>query len=99
MPAEYITVEIKGRLRTGVAAIGGETTGVTVAASSLTFELYFGENAELLEAAKRLNGQTVLVNGRLEGRRGIEIPLRQIVTVESLESASSEEEDDESPVP
>jgi hypothetical protein len=95
MPAEYITVEIKGRLRTGIVAIGGETTGVTVSASNLTFELYFGENGELLKTAERLNGQTVLVSGRLEGRRGVEIPLRRIVTVESLVSASADDGSDE----
>lgn len=87
MPAEHITVEIKGRLRTGVTAIGGETTGVTITASNLTFELYFGENAQLLKAAEALNNQTAIVTGRLEGRRGIERPLRQIVTVESLAAA------------
>jgi hypothetical protein len=92
---QYIDVEIKGLLRGGAIAIGGETTGTVILASNLSFELDFGDQAELREAARKLNGQTVLVTGRLEGRRGVEIPLRSVVNVKTLAAAPADETKDE----
>lgn len=94
-PPQYIDVEIKGLLRSGIVAIGGETTGTTITADNLSFELDFGDQAELRETARTLNGQTVIVTGRLEGRRGIEIPLRYVVNVKTLEAAPADETKDE----
>ncbi len=88
---ESITVEIKGKLNTGVFAIGGETTGTTITASGLTFELDFGEQSKLSRQAEGLDGQTVIVKGTLEGKPGVEIPLRYIVTVTSLKAAEKAE--------
>jgi hypothetical protein len=84
---ESIKVEIQGQLRTGVLAIGGETTGVTITASNLTFELEFADGSGLAAKAEDLNGRDVVVTGKLEGRKGVEIPLRYIVEVESLKAA------------
>jgi hypothetical protein len=81
---ESITVTIVGTLRTGVVAIGGETTGTTVTANGITWELDFGKNASLREAAEKLNGKLVTVTGVLERRAGVEIKERWIVVVTSL---------------
>lgn len=83
---DSIQVEIRGQLQTGVVAIGGETTGVTITASSLTFELEF-KDAKLAAKGEDLSGRSVIVTGTLEGRKGVEIPLRYIVQVESLKAA------------
>ena len=85
--AEYIKVEVKGKLRTGIFAIGGETTGTTISAQGLTWELDFGDNKALREQATKLNGQTAIVKGTLEVRPGVEIRERWIVTVGSLQGA------------
>ena len=84
---ESINVEIRGQLQTGILAIGGETTGVTITASNLTFELDFADAPDQAAKAEDLNGHSVVVTGTLEGRKGVEIPLRYIVDVKSLKPA------------
>lgn len=86
-PEQYIKVEVKGILRTGVAAIGGETTGTIITAKGITWELDFGKNKKLREQAEKLDGETVVVTGTLELRKGVEIPQRLIVTVTHLKPA------------
>src|SRR5437879_3570684 len=69
---ESITVKVAGKLRAGIVAVGGETTGFTVTASGITWELDFGKNAELRTAAEKLDGKKVVVEGTLERRAGVE---------------------------
>jgi hypothetical protein len=75
-----------GKLRTGVVAIGGETTGVTLTAKRMTWELELTSD-EQRELAEKLDGHKVRVRGTLRVRPGVEIKERRIVTVESLEEA------------
>jgi hypothetical protein len=84
---DYIRVEIRGRLQTGIAAIGGETTGTTISASGATWELDLGDERKLRALAEANNGKTVVVTGKLSVRRGVEVRQRTIVTVESLKPA------------
>jgi hypothetical protein len=84
---ESITVTITGVLRTGLFAIGGETTGTTVTAKKIAFELSFGKSADLRKAAQRLDGKQVVVQGSLERRAGVEVKERWIITVTRLEEA------------
>ena len=56
---ESITVTVVGTLRIGLVAIGGETTGTTITAKGITWELDFGKNAELKAAAEKLDGKLV----------------------------------------
>jgi hypothetical protein len=86
-PTEYIQVEIKGKLKTGLVAIGGETTGTVIVAKGATWELDFAGNAELQKLAGTLGGKTVIVKGSYEVRAGVEIKQRHIVTVTSLKEA------------
>jgi hypothetical protein len=74
--------EWTGRLQTGVVAIGGETTGVTLRTASATFELRLSE-VQLAEAG-RLDGETVRVRGRLSEVPGVEIAVRHIIDVDEL---------------
>jgi len=86
---EYIRVEIKGRLNSQIMAIGGETTGVVVEASGAMLELDLKDERQR-RAAELLHEQQVLVTGRLQVLRGVEIRQRWIVTVESLRSAKED---------
>jgi hypothetical protein len=83
----YIDVEILGRLRVGVVAIGGETTGTTITANGITWELDFEKNQKWPRVAGQLDGKEVLIKGRLERRAGVEIKERWIVTVSSFKFA------------
>src|SRR6188474_166727 len=81
---ESITVTVVGTLRTGIVAIGGETTGTTITAKGIRWELDFGKNPELRAAAEKLDGKPVTVSGTLERQTGVEIKERWVVTVASL---------------
>jgi hypothetical protein len=81
---ESITVTVVGTLRTGIVAIGGETTGTTITAKGIKWELDFGKNAELHTAAEKLNGKVVTVSGTLVRHAGVEIKERWIMTVTNL---------------
>jgi hypothetical protein len=78
-------VEITGKLRTGVAAVGGETTGVVLRTERGTFELDLGQSGELRGKAAGLDGKRVTVTGRLRIRPGVEVRERRVVAVETLE--------------
>ncbi len=82
----YIKVEAKGVLKTGIAAIGGETTGTILMTPSGVLELDFGKNADLRKAAEKLNDKTALVSGTLSIRRGVEIRQRVILAVSQLKA-------------
>ena len=85
---ESIEVVVRGTLRTGMMAIGGETTGTTVTASGATWELDLGGNPKWKAQAESLGGKRVVVTGTLAVRPGVERRQRWILTVKSLEPAS-----------
>jgi dienelactone hydrolase len=89
MVEDSITVTVVGTLHTGIVAIGGETTGTTITAKGVTWELDFGKHADLRQSAKRLDGKKVQVAGTLERRPGIEIGERWIVTVTDFRDAGA----------
>jgi hypothetical protein len=82
---EGINVVVRGELNSQVAAVGAETTGVTISASGATWELDFGDKQQMRRRAERLNGRAVRVTGELEVRKGVEIAQRTIVKVQSLQ--------------
>src|ERR1700733_2216119 len=69
-------VELTGKLRTGIVAIGGETTGTIIETKKGRFELDFAKQKELRQKAGKLNGKTVMVVGTLKIRRGVEVKQR-----------------------
>ena len=87
---DLIAVRVVGDLRTGVGAIGGESTGTTITAKGITWELNLGKRDRFRKAAKLLSGKKVFVEGSLERRRGVEIKERWIVTVSRLRSAKDD---------
>lgn len=84
---DYIQVEVRGKLNSQVFAIGAETTGVQISAQGVTWELDFGDNKKFRELAKELDGQKVLVTGKLSAKKGVEISRRMIVAVETFHAA------------
>ena len=79
----------EGRLKTGVMAIGGETTGIIlVTMANGTYELDLKKNAELGKLAETLNGRKVVVEGEYQPRPGIEVKERRIILVTSIKEAS-----------
>ena len=82
---QYVKVEVKGILKTGVVAIGGETTGITITAGKVTWELEIKDKT-LLALAQQLDGKTAVVKGELHVTSGVEIPVRSIVTVAELKA-------------
>lgn len=80
-------VELTGTLRTGIVAVGGETTGIIIETKDGKYELDFGKDKELRQKAEKLNGKAVTVAGTLEIRKGVEVKERKIVAVARLEEA------------
>lgn len=78
---------ITGKLATGIMAIGGESTGVTITtAQRQTYELDI-KDAALKRTAEGLDGKDVTVTGTLTIKAGVEIAQRRIITVTTLEAA------------
>jgi hypothetical protein len=86
---ESIEVKVRGTLHAGMMAIGGETTGYTISARGVTWELDFGSREELRRKAQGLDGKAVIVTGTLEVKPGVEIASRSIVKVDTLAPAGS----------
>ncbi len=84
---ESITVKVVGTLRTGIVAIGGETTGTTITAQGITWELDFGQVPQLQKELEGLNEKQVVVEGKLERRSGVEVQVRWIVNVSGIQLA------------
>jgi len=84
---ESIEVRVRGTLHAGMMAIGGETTGYTITARGVTWELDFGADEALHRKAEGLDGKRVIVTGTLEARPGVEIRTRTIVKVDAIEAA------------
>jgi hypothetical protein len=78
-----------GTLRTGIVAIGGETTGTVIQTKKGTFELDLGKNKELRDKAEKLKGKTVTVTGSLVIRKGVEVKVRKIIVVTRLQEAKT----------
>jgi hypothetical protein len=84
---EWIDVTVQGTLKARVFAIGAETTGVTITANGVTWELAL--HGQQLGTAGDLDGRKALVTGRLTRRDGVEIRNRFVVDVRSIKAASS----------
>lgn len=82
---DYIDVTMRGTLKAGVMAIGAETTGVTLTAGTVTWELDLDDRQR--EIASRLDGRRAIVSGELRNARGVEIRNRSIVKVRSIKKA------------
>jgi ketosteroid isomerase-like protein len=65
-------VDMKGTLRTGIVAIGGETTGTSIETKEGKYELDFGTDKDLRKKSEEWNGKIVVVTGELNMRRKLQ---------------------------
>ena len=79
-----IEVEMVGIVRTGVMAIGGESTGTTITALGFTWELDLGGNEEYAKFARQWHGKEIVVKGTVAVKQGVERGRRVIVVVKKL---------------
>lgn len=78
-----IRIECYGKLRSGVMAIGAETTGTTINVEGTTWELAL-KNDAAKTFAETHDKKPVSVSGSLRRVAGVEVPARWIVDVEKL---------------
>lgn len=77
-----------GMLRTGVVAIGGETTGIVLETADGKFEVQGATKAVQAELQK-LDKQKVVVHGTLARKPGVEVKERAIITATKVTKTSS----------
>jgi hypothetical protein len=82
----YLRVTVTGRIRVGVVQVGAETTGTTITANGVTWELNFSESKKA--TAKECAGKTCVITGSLHHQAGVEVKDRYVVTVESITNPS-----------
>jgi hypothetical protein len=78
--------EYTGALKTGVVAIGGETTGIVITVGDKTYDLDLHADKTLTQASTTLAGKQVTVTGYLTIKKGVEIKERQIIVVSTLKA-------------
>lgn len=81
-----VGVEMVGTLKTGITAIGGETTGTIITADNITFEIDTTFGFGLRQAVQQANNKRARVKGRLVKKAGVEIKERWIIRASSIES-------------
>lgn len=81
---DEVVVKVVGTLKSGLIAIGGETTGAAIQSKGALWELDLSSDTQLKRSAEQLNGKRVSVVGRLKRKSGVEVPDRWIVTVTRL---------------
>jgi hypothetical protein len=81
----YVKVEARGKLQTGIMAIGGETTGIQIRTDAGAFELEI--DAKQQGEAKKLAGKTVIVTGSLIIKPGVTRGPRTIIKVATIKEA------------
>jgi hypothetical protein len=83
-------IEVKGKLHTGVVAIGGQTTGIVIETKDGKYELDFGKDKDLRARAEKLDKKEVQVTGTLTIKKGLEgMKDRKIIAVTKLEEAAA----------
>ncbi len=78
-------VELRGTIKTGIVAAGGETTGTILQTKEGAYELDVPKN--LRADVDKLNAKQAIVTGVLNVRKGIEVKERKIVTVDTVKAA------------
>jgi len=78
-------VKLTGTIKTGIVAIGGETTGTIIETKDGNYELHVSK--ELRTEVDALNKKLAEVTGKHEAKKGIEVKLRKIVNVERIKAA------------
>lgn len=82
-PKSAVRVECHGQLRSGVVAIGGETTGTSIAFDRVIWDLKLADESGR-NFAKDHHKKSVVVVGTLRRPNGVQIPDRWIIDVERI---------------
>ncbi len=83
---QYIKVEVTGNLKTGLVAIGGETTGTVIATGGISWEVQPGQTD-----VENLDGKMVTVTGTFAMKPAVELRRpRSIVTATSIKAAGAD---------
>ena len=82
-PKPFVSVECCGRLRHGVVAIGGETTGTTITFNRIIWELQLHNDAARKFATEH-HKKSVVVTGALRKVAGVEKKVRWIIDVKKF---------------
>lgn len=77
---DSIQVEVVGVMKSGVVAVGGESTGFTITANGMTFEV----NLMRFRIADP-NGKRARISGRLDVKPGVEGKQRRIIDVANIQ--------------
>ncbi|MAI73693.1 MAG: hypothetical protein CMM01_22730 [Rhodopirellula sp.] len=85
---KIIEVRVRGTLKHGIFALGGETTGTTIRFGKTIWELDLRNEKTVGSAVERLNGKPIVVTGSLRTQKGVEIAKRTILNVKSISSAA-----------
>jgi len=84
-----ISVEFPGKLRTGIMAMGGETTGTVIEnEDGIKFELDLSRATNLKESADKFDKQPVTATGKIRLIKGVNDRPRYIICVKKLESGA-----------
>lgn len=84
IPAEpSVSVECCGRLRHGVVAVGGETTGTTISFNGVVWELQLPDKAAQ-DFANSHHKESIKVTGKLRKLDGTEVRDRWILDVDKV---------------
>lgn len=86
---ESIKIEMVGVLKTGIMAIGGETTGNVITASGASFEVQPPKGVD----PEKFEGKTVKIVGTLVQKEGVEIKLRRILVADKLQAAGDNDKE------
>ncbi len=87
-PAEApLPQTFNGTLRTGIMAIGGETTGIVLETPSGRYELDVSGSPQAAAKVDQLAGKKVTVLGDYRPRPGVEVKERRIIVVRELREA------------
>lgn len=92
--ATSVSVLCHGRLRHGVVAIGGETTGTTITFNRVTWELQLPDEASR-DFAKLHHKEPVVVSGTLRKVVGTEKTVRWVIDVKELTAIDSRDRPEE----
>lgn len=92
--APSVLVQCHGRLRDGVVAIGGETTGTTITFNKITWELQLPDQANR-DFARKHHKEPVVVTGKLRQVAGTETKVRWIIDVAKLTEPETRDPADE----
>lgn len=82
-----LDVMVQGILNDGVVAIGAETTGTVIKVGKTTWELDLSADPKFKKAAEAASGKVVVVTGKVQKKKGVEVKERTIVKVETLKGA------------